>query len=109
VELAFLSACHSGTSALSGFYLPDENIHFSTAFVLAGFPSVIATRYVYGDHSTDVAKDVYSYLLRDSDRVRPDFSATALHFAVRKLKKNLQGKTIPDNPLLWAGYIHSDV
>ena len=113
-ELAFLSACHSGTSALSGFYLPDENIHLSTAFVLAGFPSVIATMwYVYGDHSAVVAREVYSYMVRDSVRVRCDLSAKALHFAVRNLRKNLRekfkGKVLPDDPLVWAGYIHSGV
>jgi CHAT domain-containing protein len=112
-HFAYLSACHSGTSINAGLRLLDESLHISTAFQLAGFRSVVATLwYVYADHSIAVAKQLYSSMKDHSKQIQPSQSAMALHHTVRRLRDELRKvpgirTEGPDNPLIWAAYIHT--
>ena len=114
-ELAYLSACHSANSLNSEMRLLDESIHLSSAFQLAGFQSVIATLwYVYDTQSATVAKQVYLSMLDESMKIQSERSAEALHHAVRRLRDDLRrvpnmSRRGPDNPLIWAAYIHLGV
>nr|MDT0660915.1 CHAT domain-containing protein [Micromonospora sp. DSM 115978] len=95
--LAYLSACDT---ARTGPDPADETIHISSAFQLAGYAHVIATRWpVHDDVAYQVATDVYQDLGRDPSKLDP---ARALHRAVRRLRDRY-----PLSPLLWASYVHA--
>ena len=112
-RFAYLSACHSGSSPNSGFSLVDESLHISSAFQLIGFRTVVATLwYCYADHSKTVASQLYRHMLDESRTVLPERAAVGLHHAVRALRDDLRKipgmrKLGPDNPLIWAAYIHT--
>jgi tetratricopeptide (TPR) repeat protein len=112
-RFAYLSACHSGSSPNSGFSLVDESLHISSAFQLVGFRTVVATLwYCYADHSKTIASQLYQHMLDESRIVFPERSAVGLHHAVRALRDDLRKipgmrKLGPDNPLIWAAYIHT--
>ncbi len=98
-DLAFLSACdtarpHSG--------VPDEPLHMTAAFLLAGFRSVIGTLWTTPD-TTHLARAVYADLTRDgqqqADTTR---AAEALNRAVRELRDRY-----PAVPTRWAGHLHT--
>lgn len=90
--LAFLSAC--GT-AYGGSRLPDETIHISSAFMLAGYSSVIGTLWNIDDSiSRDVAEFAYASLASQAP-------ARAVHRAVSEIRLRY-----PRNPFLWAAHIH---
>ena len=90
--LAFLSAC---TTAYGGSSLPDETIHISSAFQLAGYASVIGTLWAVSDRiSTRIAGLTYS-------RLASEPPARALHYAVSEIRRNY-----PCNPSLWAAHVH---
>jgi CHAT domain-containing protein len=90
--LAFLSAC---TTAFGGISLPDETIHISSAFHLAGYPSVIGTLWPVSDRiSTRIAGLTYS-------RLASEPPARALHYAVSEIRRNY-----PCSPSLWAAHVH---
>ncbi|KAF8753792.1 TPR-like protein [Rhizoctonia solani] len=61
--LAFLSACQTATGDEK---LPDEAIHLATGMLMAGYPSVIATKWSVMDEDAPVVADmVYSQLMKD--------------------------------------------
>ena len=105
-QLAFLSACHSADNRVFG--LLDEGIHLMGAFQLAGFPFVLGTLWQIDDeHSVQVAKDVYSDMMRNQKIIDVTWSAPALHNAVEKLRDRTRlGNGGEDDPLVWATYIH---
>lgn len=97
-ELAFLSACQTFTGTLP---LADEAIHLASAFQMAGYRHVIATRWAINDYlAPDVAERVYRVLARDGVP-RPARAAEALHQAVAWLRE-----LTPGHPHLWAPYVH---
>lgn len=112
-QFAFLSACHSGGSPNSGFVLVDESLHISSAFQLAGFRTVVATLwYCHAYHSKTIASHLYKHMLNETRTVLPQRTALGLHHAVRELRDELRKmsgtrKMKPDDPLIWAAYIHS--
>jgi CHAT domain-containing protein len=100
-ELAFLSACHTARTRAT---LPDEAIHISSAFQLAGYPHVIGTLWSINDSvAVRVADRFYDHLTIDNIR-NVAKSAYALHHAVQELR----AKTL-DAPLFWAAYIHGGI
>ncbi|WP_367127838.1 CHAT domain-containing protein [Saccharothrix sp. HUAS TT1] len=96
-ELAYLSAC---STAYSGPQLPDESIHLSSAFHLAGFKHVIAGLWPLGDSFAAVAAKRFYLGLPDS----PDAGRAAyvLNAVVRELRDEQ-----PARPDLWASLVHS--
>lgn len=110
---AYLSACHSGGSPNSGFTLLDESLHISSAFQLVGFRTVVATLwYCHVDHSKSIATRLYKHMLNESRVVSTKRTAAGLHHAVRALRDDLRKmngtrKLKPDDPLIWAAYIHT--
>jgi CHAT domain-containing protein len=97
-DLLFLSACQTATGSSR---LPDESIHFAAAAQLLGYQHVIATMWSIADAPTDaIARDVYTQLA-GPERRSPGRAARALHHATGRLRASH-----PDNPLLWAPYVH---
>ncbi|MEV4630659.1 CHAT domain-containing protein [Micromonospora sp. NPDC049523] len=89
--LAYLSAC---TTAFGGTDLVDEAIHISSAFQLAGYRHVIGTLWQVGDEVADlVARAVYGEITGSP--------ALAVHLTVLRLRERY-----PDNPRVWAAYLH---
>ena len=63
-KLAYLSACH--TSTMRDFHLLDESISLSSAVQLSGYPSVVGSLWQVRDsHSAEVARDVYTWILKE--------------------------------------------
>jgi CHAT domain-containing protein len=100
-QLAYLSSC---STALTGTAeLADEAIHLTTAFQLAGYPHVIGTMWVIGDRSaTMVADAFYGYLATRLGNIDTTRAADALHHAIRAMRDRF-----PEDPFLWAGYLHA--
>ena len=97
-DLAFLSACQTATGDTR---LADESIHLSAAMQLIGFRHVIATLWSIQDASALVIADaVYQRIISGEGDARK--APYALHDAIEKLRKDY-----PDNPLVWAPYIHT--
>lgn len=98
-ELAYLSACATSHTAST---LPDEAVHLTGAFHLAGYGQVIGTLWrVADDVAADVTAHVHERLAADAAAHRPLDAATALHDTVRRLRDRY-----PAAPALWAGYVH---
>ncbi|KAF2465813.1 uncharacterized protein BDR25DRAFT_294859 [Lindgomyces ingoldianus] len=112
-QFAYLSACHSGGSPNSGLMLADESLHISSAFQLLGFRTVVATLWhCHAYHSKTIARHLYKYMLNESRTVLPQRTALGLHYAIRELRDELRKmagtrKLKPDDPLIWAAYIHT--
>lgn len=104
-QLAFLSACHSAT--MGDFRLLNESINLSSAIQLAGYPSAIGTLWEVTDNkAAEVAKNVYTWMLEESDRLNTALSAEALHHAVRALREStctILGFIRKQSPTPWSG------
>ncbi|WP_042406258.1 CHAT domain-containing tetratricopeptide repeat protein [Streptacidiphilus carbonis] len=95
--LAYLSACDT---ARPGPTLPDESLHIASAFHIAGYPHVVATIWPTADSAAEeVAQTFYQRLAYSGWREQP---AVALCAAVRAARAHH-----PDQPLMWAPYLHS--
>jgi CHAT domain-containing protein len=111
-QFAYLSSCHSASSG--DIRLLSESINLSSAVQLAGFPSVIGTLWRVDDAlSADIATNVYQRMLVDN-KLDVGRSAESLHraaLALRDKTRTVPGfaKKVPDNPLVWAPYIHIGV
>jgi len=83
--------------------LADESIHVASAFQLAGYPQAIGTLWEVGDETAArVAAEFHRELAATiDDPVRPT-GALALHAVIRRLRAEL-----PDEPWMWAGYLHA--
>jgi tetratricopeptide (TPR) repeat protein len=102
LELAVLSAC---STAHAGERLPDEVLHLTSAFRVAGARHVVGTLWETGDRSAaEFTKAFYASLgalpydgTRDTadDRV-----ATAVHRAVRQVRAQ------QPSPRAWAPFVH---
>ncbi|TQE34140.1 CHAT domain-containing protein [Streptomyces ipomoeae] len=100
-ELAFLSACETARGTAR---LPDEALHLAGALQLAGFTHVVAAQWVAEDTTAQQLTATFYAELRHPDapdRLDPARSASALHTAVRRIRRQN-----PD-PLLWAAYVHT--
>lgn len=96
-EFAFLSACSTGASGLA---LADESVHLAGAFQLAGYSHVIAAMWpIFDDVALEIARHVYSLVSPRTSSV--NHSAAILHSAVRKIQADY-----PDEPMLWASFVH---
>jgi hypothetical protein len=97
-DLAFLSACETAAGSVRHL---DESIHLAAAMQVLGYRHVIATMWTIADRPAPyVADSMYSALTAAG---RPDSvrAAEALHHAVRQLRA-----AAPDDPLIWAPYVH---
>ena len=109
-QFAYLGVCHTSTSR--NIELLDESITLSASMMLAGYPSVVGTLwYVTDEHSVEVVEDVYGSMLNGTDKIDPQRSADGLNLAVRNLRERARcfpGLTtkLPDDPLIWASYVH---
>ncbi|MFI6144787.1 CHAT domain-containing protein [Streptomyces sp. NPDC051109] len=98
--LAVLSAC---STSQGGFLLPDEAVHLSASFQLAGYPHVVGTLWPVSDKlATRLAEEFYAALADDIAHGRPVDPAAALHRPVRALRGRLSRA-----PHLWAAHIHA--
>ncbi|KAF6741708.1 CHAT domain-containing protein [Ephemerocybe angulata] len=107
-DLAFLSACQTGTGAEE---LPDEAVHLAAGMLAAGYRRVVATIWAIRDeHAPHVATDFYQYLLYHRDPADGSgfdgmHSARALHHATQQLRIRL-GDNSDQSLLSWIPYVH---
>ncbi|MFE7775834.1 CHAT domain-containing protein [Streptomyces sp. NPDC057445] len=99
-ELAFLSACETARSSMT---LPDESLHLTSAFQLAGYRQVIGTLWPLSDHlAPRVAERIYRFLTDDGATApQPEHASLALHRTLLELRE-----AYPGMPSLWASFIH---
>jgi hypothetical protein len=96
-ELAFLSACSTGAPGLA---LVDESVHLAGAFQLAGYSHVLASMWpIVDDIALQIARHVYTLVSPGTASVA--HSAAILHDAVQKIRADC-----PDEPMLWASFVH---
>ncbi|TFK32238.1 CHAT domain-containing protein [Crucibulum laeve] len=102
-DFAYLSACETGTGHEK---LSDEAIHLAAGLLSAGYRSVIATMWSINDEDAPtVAKDVYTYLLVDSDSLPNSSNASrALHYATRRLQESKSMDKA--SKFSWVPFIH---
>jgi hypothetical protein len=104
-DLAYLSACQTATGDIQ---LLDEALHLAAALQLVGYRHVLATLW----NISDSAAPPWQKRSTPPDPPSPDHphpgdrpdstrAPHALHHAVTRLRQ-----TCPDEPLLWAPYIH---
>ncbi|WP_326559995.1 CHAT domain-containing tetratricopeptide repeat protein [Micromonospora sp. NBC_01796] len=91
-HLAYLSACSTATA---GDVLPDEVIHLSSAFHLAGFRHVIGTLWPVTDRVALTMADAVYTSLHDTP------PAEAVHRAVTALRRRYARR-----PRMWAAHVH---
>jgi hypothetical protein len=104
--LAYLAACQTASGDPG---LPDEALHLAGAMHMIGFRHVLAAMWsIFDPVAPAIADMIYAYLSHaDPDHPspadRPEAARTpyALHHAVKHLRQ-----AYPDQPLLWAPYIH---
>jgi hypothetical protein len=100
-RLAFLAAC--GTSQTSE-RLPDESVHLTSAFLLAGFPQTVGTLWeIDAADAAEVTGDFYRTIATREgvpDGTLP--AARALREVVRKLQREQ-----PVRVHAWAAYVHA--
>ncbi|KAF6742526.1 CHAT domain-containing protein [Ephemerocybe angulata] len=107
-DLAFLSACQTGTGSEK---LPDEAVHLAAGMLAAGYRRVVATMWAIRDeHAPAVATDFYQYLLdhrdpADGSGFDGTHSARALHHATQQLRIRL-GNDSDESLLAWIPYVH---
>ncbi|KAG9120869.1 hypothetical protein FRC07_003418 [Ceratobasidium sp. 392] len=98
-DLAFLSACQTATGDKD---LLEEAVHLAAGMLMAGYRTVIATRWSINDDDAPlVAQWFYEYMLKDGV---PDSrkAAQGLHYAVNMLREKV-GTTEYKR---WAPFIH---
>ena len=98
MELAYLSACRT---AITDPQLPDEAIHLTGAFQLAGYARVIGTLWPVSDQvAVAMANAIYADLTGNgTGPVQPERAARALHRAALRLRARY--------PHAWAAYLHA--
>ena len=106
-KLAYLSACYVADNPMETLF--DEGIHLIGACQLAGFIHGIGTLWRINDeHSVTVSRDVYGTMSQPSGVIDAQRASEGLHKAIRRLTREIPGfsKQCPDDPLVWAPYIH---
>jgi CHAT domain-containing protein len=110
-DLAFLSACQTGTGDLM---LVNEAVHLAAGMLAAGFRGAVATMWAIKDaYAPKVAEDFYTYLVergmeRGGAGIDSDDAAYALHYAMQELRKRLSvtKKGPSESLLIWVPYVH---
>ncbi|KAH6867431.1 CHAT domain-containing protein [Coprinopsis sp. MPI-PUGE-AT-0042] len=105
-DLAFLSACQTGTGDER---LANEAVHLAAGMLAAGFKGTVATMWAINDnYAPKVAEDFYKDLLeRGKEKgggIDGEDAAFALHYATQELKKRLGGAE--KSFLTWVPYVH---
>jgi CHAT domain-containing protein len=102
--LAYLSAGHTPDISLL-----DESISLTSAVQLSGFPSVIGSLWeVVDNHSANVTRGVYQWILEGEGRFDARRSAKELHKAVCDLSdKTSMMSRYGSDPLVWAPFFQS--
>ena len=100
-RLAYLSACETALITTNG--LLDESIHLASAFLLAGYPSVVGTLWRVDDQVAAELAAAFNRELTDNGAHVPDTdrAALALHHATRALRD-----AHPATSCLWASHLH---
>ncbi len=97
-RFAYLSACDT---ARADELLPDEAVPVATAFLLAGFGSVVGTLWgIDDDVAAQATRSVYTSMVR-STAADPRRAAAALHSATLRARAEY-----PDEPSTWAAHVH---
>ncbi|KAF9072229.1 CHAT domain-containing protein [Rhodocollybia butyracea] len=85
-SLVFLSACETATGDVK---IPDEAVHIASAMLFAGFQGVVGTMWSIGDEDApDIVDSFYGYLFKNRSTPDTTEAAQALHFAVKKMRKD---------------------
>ncbi|KAH6905432.1 CHAT domain-containing protein [Coprinopsis sp. MPI-PUGE-AT-0042] len=109
-DLAFLSACQTGTGDEN---LSNEAVHLAAGMLAAGFRGTVATMWAISDaYAPKVAGDFYKDLLKrgreEGGGIDGENAAYALHRAIQELKKipmkNFGG--VEKWFLTWVPYVH---
>jgi len=106
-ELAFLSACQTGTGDEK---LREEAVHLAAGMLAVGYRSVVATMWSIQDkYGPIVAEDFYKDLMKkETTSGRPGIdsanSARALHQAIQRIRQQV-GDT-EQGLLTWVPYVH---
>ncbi|KAG2011630.1 hypothetical protein CC2G_011723 [Coprinopsis cinerea AmutBmut pab1-1] len=103
-DLAFLSACQTGTGDEK---LSDEVVHIAAGMLVIGYRSVVATMWSIKDaYGKDVAVGFYEHLLNQGVKGGQGQSgpAWALDGAVRELRRIVGDKE--EGLLAWVPYVH---
>lgn len=99
-EIAFLSACQTATGDEQR---PEEAVHLAAGMLMAGFRSVYATMWSIGDADAPVvAKEVYTYLLKEGGQLNRGKEAYAMHHAVERLREKVGEEAF----VKWVPFIH---
>jgi hypothetical protein len=96
--LAYLSACNTGDPSTR---VPDEAVHITSAFMLAGFPHAIGTLWPIDDQKAAVISNEFYRRLAERG-LDVDAAPHALHDTIRHRRDMAPGR-----PLEWAGHIHA--
>ncbi|KAH9210923.1 hypothetical protein DL95DRAFT_307074 [Leptodontidium sp. 2 PMI_412] len=94
---------------------PLTGIHLTGAFQMAGFPQTIGTLWQVDDERSGVVSQVvWDTMLNPDGTVHFDKAAEGLHHAVRALRdqtRRIEGmeKKFPDQPMVWAPFIHMGI
>lgn len=96
-RLAFLTACGTARTAER---LPNETIHLSSAFLVAGFSEAVGT--LWEIDSRDAYEVTAEFYRRVSPGDSPASAALALHHCARRLRRDR-----PAMPHAWAAYVHA--
>ncbi|KAH6876656.1 CHAT domain-containing protein [Coprinopsis sp. MPI-PUGE-AT-0042] len=105
-DLAFLSACQTGTGDQK---LSNEAVHLAAGMLAAGFRGTVATMWGINDaHAPKVSEDFYRNLVERGKAkgggIDGEDAAFALHYATQELKKRLGGAE--KSFLTWVPYVH---
>jgi CHAT domain-containing protein/tetratricopeptide (TPR) repeat protein len=106
-DLVVLSGCRTGLGRISG----DGIVGLTRAFFYAGTPSVVATQWEVADESTYLlVTEFYRSLRRTGDKARALRDAQlsllgALRRGEVKVRSAFGTVTLPEHPLLWAGFV----
>ena len=108
-RLAYISACQAATN--HDLKLLNESIHLTSAFQLAGFPSVIGTLWQINDkRSIEISKFVYRALITEDGSFDFGNACAGLHFGIRSVREELYKEGFRNSdPLTWAPYVHVGV
>lgn len=97
-KVAYLSACSTAQGAP---LLPDEGIHITSAFHLAGYRHVVGTLWPIDDHPAGrITRDFYQGV-GTAERLSAEAAASALHSAVHHARRRM-----PGHPSVWAAHVH---
>ncbi|KAF8961807.1 CHAT domain-containing protein [Flammula alnicola] len=108
-DLAFLSACQTGTGDAK---LSEEAVHLAAGMLAAGYHGVVATMWSITDrHGPKIAEDFYDHLVKqgmhdtgESEGLSSVRGAHALHHATQQIRKSLGDSE--SSLLVWIPYVH---